>query len=73
MTHEHHLNPVVEVEAPVGEAPGHTKFYLLACACGHCTVFPLDNFFLADEDWRLAFAARLRGEGYRFERGGSLE
>jgi len=67
MTHEHTMNPVVEVTAPVGPPPGHTKFLLLACVCGRCTVFPRVNYMLADFDWQMAFTARLRGEGYTLD------
>lgn len=65
--HQHAMGIVVEVTAPVGDPPGHTKFLMLSCACGLVQLFPHSNFLLTSPDFQIAFRRRITGEGYRLE------
>lgn len=71
--HEHAFRRVREVRAPVGHAPGHTIFLVLACTCGVVDVFPRSNYALADAPFRRDFEAGLTQLGFSLETEGRAE
>lgn len=68
LPHQHQFEPMMEIVAPVGEPPGHTKFVILLCPCGLIEFFPPGNFLLTSIDYQAELIAQLTIQRFWLEK-----